>query len=491
MKRRETAIKFPKLKIPKLKKHIYGITQRWLLNNLLVIFLAIIIAIAAISFAIGNYYYSGMRSALQVKAKTVSDFFSNYIMQTSAEFYDSANSYIENFDDKNTIELQFINTRGKISQSSYGRLNAGSEPGTPDIIRALESRTMETWIGEDPDTGERILCVSAPMQLSNGYLIGVMRFVTSLRVVDKVIMIDAAMVTFIGVVLFLFIFITNIYFIRSVVEPVNDITKTVRRIAEGSYGIQISKKYTDEIGTLVDSINTLSMKISQTEKAQTEFVSSVSHELRTPLTAIAGWAETLEYGDDLDEDSKKGIKIILKESRRLTSMVEELLDFARLQDGRFTLNVELIDVGAELEDSIFTYQELLRQNEVDLEYEPCMEELPLINGDPLRLRQVFLNLLDNSVKYAGEGKKIIVNIAFNDTHVIVSIRDFGPGVPEDEIEHIKKKFYRGSTSKERGNGIGLAVCDEIIRYHGGELVLENAEGGGLLVKVMLPIGDVG
>ena len=115
------------------------------------------------------------------------------------------------------------------------------------------------------------------------------------------------------------------------------------------------------VDSRVESINDMSIKISQSEKAQTEFVSSVSHELRTPLTAITGWAETLEYDPELDEDARRGIGIILKVARRLTGMVEELLEFTRLQDGRFTLNVEETDVEAVLEDVIFTYTELLRQ----------------------------------------------------------------------------------------------------------------------------------
>jgi signal transduction histidine kinase len=178
------------------------------------------------------------------------------------------------------------------------------------------------------------------------------------------------------------------------------------------------------------------------------------------------WGETLTYDESLDGEAKKGASIILKEARRLTKMVEELLDFTRMQDGRFTLNVEQIDVGAELEEAIFTYREVLRQDDVDLEYEPCMYDLPLINGDPERLRQVFLNILDNAAKYGRDGKRIIVTIDSDPSYISIKVRDFGPGIPEDELEHVKKKFYKGNYT-QRGSGIGLAVCDEIVKYHGG------------------------
>ena len=203
-------------------------------------------------------------------------------------------------------------------------------------------------------------------------------------------------------------------------------------------------------------------------------------------TAITGWAETILYDENLDEESKRGVNIILKEARRLTKMVEELLDFTRMQDGRFTLHAEEMDLAAELEDSIFTYRELLRQDDMQIEYEPCQEELPLINGDPERLRQVFYNIFDNAAKYAREGKRITVSTSTDGENVFIRIRDYGPGIPEDELERVKMKFYKGS-SKERGSGIGLAVCDEIVKYHGGELTLSNAEGGGTMVTIRIPV----
>ena len=104
------------------------------------------------------------------------------------------------------------------------------------------------------------------------------------------------------------------------------------------------------------------------------------------------------------------------------------------------------------------------------------------------MRQVFLNLLDNAAKHGGEGKRIDASINSGGDHVQIRIRDYGPGIPEDELPLVKKKFYKGS-SKARGTGIGLAVCDEIVAMHGGELVLENAEGGGTLVTVLLPISQ--
>lgn len=470
----------------KSRHRISGLKQRWMLNSVLTISALMLVTVLIFGVSISSYYGATIRTGLEAKANTAANFFSNYVTRTYAEYYESAYKYIESFPDANVLELQFVGLDGSVEISSNS-ITSGSTPNTADIQQALSTGKISSWTGKSPLTAERVIAVSCPLVYSNGQTVGVMRYVSSMKLVDREVAKNVMMAVGAAAVAVLIVVFLNVLLVKSVVEPIQDITVMARQIAGGSYGIQINKQYRDEIGEMVEAINEMSMKISSAEKTQTEFISSVSHELRTPLTAITGWGETLIYDESLDAETKRGIGIILKEARRLTKMVEELLEFTRMQDGRFTLNVEQIDIVAELEDSIFTYRELLKQDDIELEYEPYMEELPLINGDPARLRQVFLNILDNAAKYARDGKKIVVSLHGANDHVDIRIRDYGSGLPEDELENVKMKFYKGSNAKERGSGIGLAVCDEIVRYHGGQLLIENAEGGGLAVTVRLPL----
>ena len=333
------------------------------------------------------------------------------------------------------------------------------------------------------------MAVSSPMIYSNGEVIGVLRYVTSMQKVDKQIGMAVCIALLLGIFVISFILYSSRFFIRSILDPVSEITVTAKRIAAGSYGSRIQKIQDDEIGELADTINEMSDKISQAEKMQTEFISRISHELRTPLTAITGWGETLLGSETMDpEETRRGMAIILREARRLTDMVEELLVFTRMQDGRFHLNVELGDIQSEFEDTVFMYGRRLSQDGVVLEYMENDELIPEIPCDTARMRQVFLNILDNAAKHGGEGKKITAEIHRQADQVVISIRDFGPGIPEDELPLVKQKFYKGS-SKARGNGIGLAVCEEIVTMHGGVLTLSNAEGGGALVTISLPVGE--
>lgn len=468
----------------KQKRRSGGMRNRWMRTSMLAVGLVLLLVFVLFSVLVASYYYTTVRTGLETKAQTSTDFFTNYITKTYAEFYDSAYRYTESFEDADKLELQFIDTDGRIVISSNG-ITAGTNPGTSDIGDAIRTGQTSTFVGRSI-ANERIMAVSAPIMYSGNRVIGVMRYVTSLRLVTRQILISALAAAAACMFVMLIVVLINMIFIRSVILPVNEITTVSKRIADGSYGIQIEKTYGEEIGEMVSSINEMSMKIAQSEKMQTEFISSVSHELRTPLTAITGWGETLLYNTELDMETRKGVAIMLKESKRLSKMVEELLEFTRIEDGRFTLNVEQTDIAAELEDAIFAYRELLSQEQMEIVYEPPEKDIPLIPADPARLRQVFLNVFDNASKYAKSGGSIDVSIDSDGSYVTIKIRDHGPGLPEDELENVKMKFYKGSNAKERGSGIGLAVCDEIIKYHGGTLKLSNAEGGGLLITIRLP-----
>ena len=464
-------------------KKITGIRKRWMVNSISVVLFIVLLAVAAFSAAMGSYYYSTLSESLKQKAENAISSFDYY--RTEAEYYDNARAVVAGEPNSDKLEVEYLDADGQIRFSSSD-LTAFRSPGTPDIAEAISMKRTKVWIGADPSTGEHIMAASSPLMI-DGEVVGVMRYVPSLNTVDKQIIIIVAIARGSGLGILGMVYFSNLYFIRSIVDPVAGITETAKRIAAGSYGVQIEKRYDDEIGALTDTINDMSLKINQSEKMKNEFISSVSHELRTPLTAINGWAETIMNGEVRDAgDVKKGMGIIVSEARRLTNMVEELLEFSRIQDGRFTLSVEPMDIKAELEDAVYTYREFFRREGIELNHFDCDEEFPPIAGAPERLRQVFCNLLDNAAKHGGSGKRIDTAIARDEDQVVITIRDYGPGIPAEELPHVKYKFYKGS-SKARGSGIGLAVCDEIITRHEGTLDIDNAEGGGCIVTIHLPI----
>lgn len=466
--------------------HVRGLRQRWIMGSVAPVLALLILIVTLFSAGVASYYYQGVKTGLVQKAQEAADTFNSYFMTNYQDYYQSAVSYTNKFEDRDRIELQFIGSSGRIQVSTSG-LTAGASPGTTDIEQALSSGEQAAFQGRDPLTEESVLSVSYPLRF-NGKTVGVLRFVTAMDRVNSQIMISILAIFLVAALTLALVVISNLLFINNVVEPVAVVSDAAKRISSGSYGIQVENKYTDELGELVDNVNDMSMKISQSEKMKTEFISSVSHELRTPLTAINGWGETIladPSGDPVQ--MRRGLRIILKESRRLTTMVEELLEFSKMEDGRFTLRVEEVDMQAEFEDAVFTYRELFRQEGIELTYDGCEELLPSITGDPERLKQVFCNVLDNAAKHGGAGGRIEASIHQEGEEEVLQVRDFGPGIPAGELPYVKQKFYKGS-SKARGSGIGLAVCDEIIRLHNGTFTIANAEGGGCVVTIRLPLG---
>jgi len=462
-----------------------GLRRRWIVSSILPVITIMVLIAALVSIALGSNYYANARSALEAKATAGTDYFNTYAMTSYDEYFRSATLYANSFEDSASIELQFLDRNGHVEVSTRS-LMTGSKPGTKDIIDALTSGRVSSFRGVDPATGEKIIAASGLLKF-NGRVVGVMRFVTATRNLDSQVLLTVLIILAIMAAVIFVIVISSLLLINNVVAPVSAVSEAAKQISGGSYGYQIPNRYADEMGELVDNINDMSLKIGENEKLQSEFISSVSHELRTPLTAINGWGETLLADDGSDPEAlRRGLNIIVKESGRLTNMVEELLDFSKMADGRFALHLEQMDLQAEFEDAVYTYREVFKQQGITLDYHSDGVYDEPITADPERLKQVFCNVLDNAAKHGGAGKRIETRLVRRGSHYIITIRDYGPGIPADDLPHVKEKFYKGS-SKARGSGIGLAVCDEIIRLHNGTLAIGNAKGGGCIVTIRLPI----
>ena len=462
-----------------------GLRRRWIVSSILPVITILVLIAALVSIALGSNYYANARSALEAKATAGTDYFNTYAMTSYDEYFRSATLYANSFEDSASIELQFLDRNGHVEVSTRS-LMTGSKPGTKDIIDALTSGRVSSFRGVDPATGEKIIAASGLLKF-NGRVVGVMRFVTATRNLDSQVLLTVLIILAIMAAVIFVIVISSLLLINNVVAPVSAVSEAAKQISGGSYGYQIPNRYADEMGELVDNINDMSLKIGENEKLQSEFISSVSHELRTPLTAINGWGETLLADDGSDPEAlRRGLNIIVKESGRLTNMVEELLDFSKMADGRFALHLEQMDLQAEFEDAVYTYREVFKQQGITLDYHSDGVYDEPITADPERLKQVFCNVLDNAAKHGGAGKRIETRLVRRGSHYIITIRDYGPGIPADDLPHVKEKFYKGS-SKARGSGIGLAVCDEIIRLHNGTLAIGNAKGGGRIVTIRLPI----
>lgn len=462
-----------------------GLKGRWLVNSLSFVVVILAAVIIFVSVGVSNYYYTTIRNNLEGRVNTTAATFRNYWTSSYEQFYSSASRYVAEYEFRDKLEVQFLNQYSHVILSTSG-LTADSVPATGDVEKALTNLENASWIGEDPLSGERVMSYTAPLITERGDCIGGLRVVTSLTIAERQIRWVILFSVLVGLIFVSLVILSNRYFIKTILEPVVKINEIVKEITAGRYGMRLQKTYDDEIGQLCDNINYMSEEIARAERMKNDFISSLSHELRTPLTAIGGWSETLIAGGGTDpEEVMQGLEIIQKESRRLTSMVEELMDYARIESGRMTLEVENFDLSLELYEAVYMYENLLEKSGMQLNYDENPEENYFISGDRHRMKQVFLNIIDNAAKYGSDGDKINVSITRKQNEIVVMVRDFGAGIPEAELPFVKEKFYKGS-SKQRGSGIGLAVTDEIVKLHGGTLEIKSRVGEGTAVFITVP-----
>ena len=463
------------------------ITKRWLLNSLGVILVILIALEIVIAFSIKDYYYGSVEKVIYSQSETVSGLLSKYYSEGTGDYEDYFRGIVTSFEKRNIMELMAMDEDGNVILTSSGFLPEKSSL-TPDCFEAKDNIGKNAeYIGEI--NGENIMSVTVVPDGSTEEFFS-FRLVTSMENVDRQILVAIIGTSLIGIAIIFFVVVSGSYFINSIVNPVGQISETAKKIAEGDFNAKIEKKTDDEIGELCETINYMADELGATEKMKNDFISSVSHELRTPLTAIKGWAEMLEDSSkDRSIDSKtleRGMGVIIGETERLSVMVEELLDFSRLQSGRMVLQPMKLDIIAELSEAVLTFEQRAIREKKALIYDENDDIIPVM-GDKNRLRQVFVNIIDNALKYSDEGGSVTISaIRLENGFVDIVVKDTGIGIPADQLEKVKTKFFKGNATR-RGSGIGLAVADEIIRMHGGEILLDSVEGEGTTVTIRLPI----
>ena len=431
-----------------------GITKRWMLNTLSVILTIIILIVVTLIFVVTYLFQSGVEQRLASTGNELSIVFSGFQSPGSTEFTSAARDYIENFDKKENMGVMVLNSTGKVVLTSTGFLPEEDEKFTDFDAAEANEDGYAFWRGTLL-SGEAAMSETRVIKDPDGAVVGAIRYIVSMEPVNSRIILSAVIIIAIGLVILGLVIISGLLFIRSIVKPIQRLSEAAGQIAQGDFSAseKIEHKYDDEIGDLCDAVSDMAKDLETTEQMKNDFISRVSHELRTPLTAIKGWAETMQLSERGTLDRRtfdKGMGVIIKESTRLTGIVEE---------GKHLL-----------------------YDEPEVVYPP-------IYGDRNRLRQVFLNILDNALKYTPKGGVVAAQVIYSKDEpdiIKIIVTDTGCGISAEDLPRVKEKFYKANQTV-RGSGIGLAVADEIMNLHHGSLDIESGEGVGTTVTLTFPI----
>ena len=459
-----------------------SITRRWLAYGFSLIAAVLVAVGCVLSALVYNYYHSGVASLLEERAEMYrrSAMFETVSADTWEEM---ALVYAGNFDGKEQMELQVLSKTGAVLASSTGFMPIGADAKTDFSAAKANGKLVRS---KTNDTGEHIMALTVIETDAAGTPVGALRYVVSMQLVDRQITLSVVAIGGTVLLVLFFAALVSFYFIRSIVQPIKEIGGAAKRIAKGEYACRVEKYTDDELGELSDTLNYMAGEIERAERLKNEFISSVSHELRTPLTAIRGWTETLQsVGSEDTALMEKGMSIIAEETLRLSDMVEELLDFSRMQNGKLTLRFETVDLVALLEETVFLFRDRAQKEGITLDM-AGKGKLPPIRGDADRLKQVLINVLDNAIKYSDAGGIVRVDYAVVDKMAQVVIGDTGKGIAAEDLPRVTQKFYKADVTRP-GSGIGLAVAEEIVRGHGGTMDIDSELSVGTGVIITLPM----
>ena len=467
-----------------------GITRRWLRGSLMLTVLLLILVEGMFLYSCVRNYYNSVQQTMYRRFSSVNGQLKMYTgdtaQKTAANRSVALRRMVEQFSDKDKYEFMLLDSYGGVIASSSGT-DAEGILSSVDFERAQESADGMGMAIYRTASNEMVMavCCLVPYAAED---VAAMRLVTSLTLIQNQMKSVVLISIVVMVVILGFTVASGLYFVRSIVVPLGQVERTAASIARGELDVRlpVTGDSRDEVDRLRGTINQMAEGLEETEKMKNEFISSVSHELRTPLTSIRGWVETLRTLDDPeDENYRKGLEIINNETARLYNMVEELLDFSRLQNGRLKMDCRLLDLVAELTDAVLFCEARIQREGLLLSYNEPEEMIP-VYADPDRLRQVFINILDNAIKYSAPGGRITVKIWQGEYKAFIEIIDQGRGIPPEDLENVKTKFYKGSNSV-RGSGIGLALVDSIMTALDGTLDLKSTLGRGTVVTLGLPL----
>lgn len=465
----------------KLKKQ--SIANQWFLKTFSVLVVVLVILDCILFYMINYYFYNSVEQSLRSEVNIVSTVLVKFYNDTSSNYATEIRNSIEEFDKKEQMELMAISSQGRVVLTSSG-FSPDNEYEMPDYeLAKSDPDGIGTYIGYLKNDEKYMAITSMINAQASTY--SAVRVIVSLKQIDVQIGMIMFAVIIVSAGVILLMLVQGLFFVKSIIIPLRQMGSTARRVAAGDFSMRIPVKKADELGELCRVFNYMADELSNSESIKNDFISSVSHELRTPLTAIKGWSETLSDSLEDKETMQKGMRVITAETERLSNMVEELLDFSRIQNGRFVLQKSNMDIVAELADALIIYDDRAKRENITITYnEP--EAFATIYGDRNRIRQVFINIIDNAIKYSDSNGTLDIEVEINETNVVIAIQDSGCGISPADLPKIKNKFYKANHTK-RGSGIGLAVADEIIQMHGGQLDITSELGVGTTVKITLPL----
>lgn len=466
--------------------HLEGLRKRVIKYYFIMIIITVALFEGLFMFYLQNYYYNSAKQSLISQANYTIDIYDGVGMESTSFENKVSNIFEKGKVNSNTnFSIEFIDKNKNLILDKYG-IKTNKKYEYEDVNKALRgSSNLTPYTYNIVGTNEHVMSISVPLKVNN-QIEGVVRYSLSLRQIDNTIIKLVFFFIVAGVIILIIALLLSLRFAESLIKPLKNLKQFANELAQGNYNIKLKKEqlHNDEIADLVKTFEHMAVEIDKSRKLKEEFISSVSHELRTPLTSIKGWSETLAYEGIGKEELDLGLGIIQDETERMISLVEDLLDFSRLSSDRIRLQIDMVDVTRLAKGVVTQLAVKANEKNITLLTEFKTKEIFDIQGDKNRLRQVLINLVQNAIKFTAEGGYVAVIVSQGEEFTTFTVTDNGVGIKKENLTKVLDKFFQEDYNKS-GSGLGLAISNEIVKLHGGKMIIDSEKGVGTSITFTL------
>jgi len=468
-------------------------TIRWklIISSLLAVGIPLLLFASVMASLLWDFYSENLKTELQAKARIVADASAPLLSPSTPDDPVALARMVDQWREHSDVRVTIADARGRIAASSSPEdlgqdIDDSLRPGLREALGGVENSTI--W--KNPRFGNQdTMYVNAPVK-ENGVEVGAVRVAYTLTQIQQKIRwirgtMFASVITYGALIVALTLVLAT-----SIARPVEQLNRDAMRLASGDLAHRVHVKGTEEINLLALTLNQMTQRLQALEGMRRQYVSNVSHELRTPLASIRGMAETLTiHGDSDPELRSRYLPRIVAQTDRLARLATQLLDLAQIESGglvNYFAPTSIVDV---VDEALSTCSEKAAAGSVRMVVEVA-RDLPEVVADRDRLVQVFLNLVDNAIRYTPPRGSVTVTASAVTDGVEATVRDTGSGIPADHLPHIFERFYRvdqARTTKAGGTGLGLSIVEQIVKAHGGHIEAMSDVGQGTCFRVFLPL----
>lgn len=467
--------------------HFDGLRKKIIKNYFTIIIITVTLFEGMFIAYIQNYYYDYVKQTLLYQVKNTNYRYNDETAMEGTSFETKINNIIqrEKLEDNNKFAITIIDKDKNVLLDRYG-FRTDEKANFEDVDKALrDAKELTPYTYKIPETSEHVMSISVPIK-TNNIIEGVVRYTVSLTEIDQTIFKIVLGLIIAGICILLIAISLSLRFAETLIRPLIELKEFANELAHGNYKIKLKNKKIsdDEIGDLAKTFEYMASEIDKSEKLKEEFISSISHELRTPLTSIKGWSETLGYEGIGKDELDLGLGIIQDETERLIKLVEELLDFSRLASDRIKLQIDMVDIEALSKGVVNQLKVKSKEKNILLEVLFDTDIIEHVQGDKNRLRQVLINLVQNSIKFTEDGGTIKIVVSQDEEFTIIKVVDNGLGIEKENLDKVLDKFFQEDYNKA-GSGLGLAISNEIVKLHGGSMSIDSEKGVGTSITVKI------